>query len=211
MEIEVDLYLAGLASDSARWKRLGRVGTLNFVEGALESLMAASAITREEALVWKDLLAASSGGAPARFGSSGSASTYLSPLTPPNYATFIEFISANEPSRVLPGVCSFQILGVERYDVQVAVVWRMLPDLDPKSTDELTNLSPFNAGPEMSSMEVSDDRGTLFRKKGGGAVGGGRERVGRMVFVPAPPEDATILIINWEDMNFEIPLGPSHD
>jgi hypothetical protein len=31
-----------------------------------------------------------------------------------------------------------------------------------------------------------------------------------MVFVPAPPEDATILIINWEDMNFEIPLGASH-
>jgi hypothetical protein len=100
---------------------------------------------------------------------------------------------------------------VERYDVQVAVVWRMLPDLETKSTDELTNPSPFYAGPEMSSMEVSDDRGTLFRKKRGGAVGGGGESVGRMVFVPAPPEDATILIINWEDMNFEILLGPSHD
>jgi hypothetical protein len=59
-------------------------------------------------------------------------------------------------------------------------------------------------------MEASDDRGTLFRKKGGSAGGGGGERVGRMVFVPAPPEDATILIINWEDMNFEIPLGASH-
>ena len=210
MEIEVDLYLASMASDSARWKRLGRVGTLNFVEGVLESLMATSAITRDEALVWKEILTASFGGAVARFGSGGSSSTFLSPLTPPNFASFIEFISANEPPRVVPGVCSFQILGVERYDVQVAVVWRMLPDLDPESTDELTNLSPFNAGPEMSSMEASDDRGTLFRKKGGSAGGGGGERVGRMVFVPAPPEDATILIINWEDMNFEIPLGASH-
>jgi hypothetical protein len=172
--------------------------------------MATGAITRDEALAWKELLTASSGGALARFGSSGGASTYPSPLTPPNFANFIEFISANEPPRVLPGVCSFQILGVERYDVQVAVVWRMLPVIDPESTDELKNLSPFNAGPEMSSMEVSDDRGTLFRKRGGGAVGGGGERAGRMVFIPAPPEDATILTINWEEMNFGIPLGLSH-
>lgn len=209
MEIEVDLYLAGLASDSARWKRLGRVGTLNFVEGVLESLMGVGAITRDEALAWKELLTVSLGVAPARFGPSADASRYPSSPTSRTLAHFIELISADEPARVLHGVCSFQILGVERYDMQVAVLWRMSPFLDPES-NELKNLSPFDAGPEMSALELSDDLGTIYLKNGGGAVGGGGERVGRIVFTPAPPDGATILTIGWEDMIFEIPLGSTH-
>jgi len=86
----------------------------------------------------------------------------------------------------------------------------MLPDLDPESFIELKNFSPFNAVPEMSSMDVPEDRGTLFRKLGGSAaeVGSG-ERIGRMEFVPAAPVDATILTIKWEEMKFEVPLGRS--
>jgi hypothetical protein len=49
MEIDVDLYLAGMANDSARWKRLGRFGTLSFVEGLLDGLTGVGAITRDEA------------------------------------------------------------------------------------------------------------------------------------------------------------------
>lgn len=210
MEMEVDLFLAGLASDSARWKRLGRVGTLNFVEGALESLMGVGAITRDEALAWKELLTVSLGVAPARFSSSDGASMLPFSPTPRTFAHFIELISTDEPAKVSPGVCSFQIFGLERYDMQVAVLWRMLPVLDPEGTDELKNLAPFNAGPEMSVMEVSDDLGTIYRTKGGSSGGGGGERVGRSVFTPAPPDDATILTISWEDMIFEIPLGPTH-
>ena len=51
--MEVDPSLASLASDSARWKRLGPVGTLNFVQGVLESLMTTGAITRDEVLAMK--------------------------------------------------------------------------------------------------------------------------------------------------------------
>lgn len=108
---------------------------------------------------------------------------------------------------MLSGVCNFQILGVERYDQQIAVVYRMLEVLGPEGPDGLKSIAPFMAGPEMSSTELSDDRGTSLRKKGGSAGGGGGERVGRIVFVLAPPDYATILIINWEEMNFEIPLG----
>lgn len=103
----MDLYLAGLAHDSARWTRRGRLGTLNFVEGVLKGLMATGAITRDEALAWKEIPNTSSRSTVARFGSSGSASTYPSPLTPPNFANFIESVSVNEPPRVFSGVCSF--------------------------------------------------------------------------------------------------------
>jgi hypothetical protein len=213
MEMEVDLFLAGLASDSACWKRLGRVGTLNFVEGVLESLMGVGAITRDEALAWKELLTVSLGVAPARFSPSGGASRHPSSPTPRTFAHFIDLISADEPAKVSPGVCSFQIFGLELYDMQVAVLWRMLPVLDPEGTDELKNLAPINAGPEMSALEVSDDLGTIYCKNGGssgGGGGGGGERVGRSVFTPAPPDGARILTISWEDMIFEIPLGSTH-
>lgn len=200
MEMEVDLFLANLASDSARWKRLGPVGTLNFVEGVLESLMSVGAITRDEALAWKELLTVSFGVAPAQFSSSGGVSRHSSSPTPRTFARFIELISADEPEKVLPGVCIFQILGLERYDVKGAVLWRMLPILETERTDELKNLSPFSVGPEMSSMEVSDDRGTAYQLTSGSAAGGGGQRNGRNEFIPAPPDDATILRIKWELM-----------
>ncbi len=210
MEIAVDLYLAGLASDSARWKRLGRVGTLNFVEGVLEGLMATGAITRDEALVWKDLLTIPSGRAFAPFGSSAGMFNWPLPPTHDDTARFIDLVAANEPAKVLPGVCSFQILGVERYDIQIVVVWRMLRDCGPENSDELKNLAPFMPGPEASSIEVSDDRGTRYQMGGGTSGGGGGEMVGRYKYNPAPPEEATFLTIIWEKLNFEIPLGPSH-
>ena len=104
MEIEVDLYLAGLASDSSRWKRLGRVGTLHFVEGVLESLMATGAITRDEALVWKDLLTVPVGRASAQFASSFGTPPGPLPSKQGNYARFIDLVAALEPAKVLPGV-----------------------------------------------------------------------------------------------------------
>ncbi len=210
MEMEVNLFLAGLTSDSARWKRLGHVGTMNFIEGALESLMGVGAITRDEALTWKELLTVSPGVAPPRFVPSDGTSKPPSSPAPRIFARFIELISANEPARVLPEVCSFQILGAERYDTRVAVMWRMHSVLDLESTDELKNLTPFNAGPEITTFELSDDLGTIYRKRGGGASGGGGEMVGRMVFTPAPPDGATILTIGWEDLIFEVPLGSTH-
>ena len=87
---------------------------------------------------------------------------------------------------MLSGVCNFQILGVERYDQQIAVVYRMLEVLGPEGPDGLKSIAPFMAGPEMSSTELSDDRGTSLRKKGGSAGGGGGERVGRIVFESRP-------------------------
>jgi hypothetical protein len=114
MEIEVDLYLAGLASDSARWKRLGRYGTLTFVEGLLDGMTGVGAITRDEALVWRELLIAPFSIATARFSSTGGASIHAPSSAPRDFPHFIELIPAVQPAKELPDVCSLQILGVER-------------------------------------------------------------------------------------------------
>lgn len=208
MEIEVDLYLASLASDSARWKRLGRYGTLTFVEGLLDGLTGVGAITRDEALVWRELLIAPFSVSTARFSSTGGASIHPPSSAPRDFPHFIELIPAVQPAKELPDVCSLQILGVERYDVKGAIVWRMVPILRPESTEEANNLAALATGPDMRSLEISDDRGTTYQFTGGS--GGGRlERVGRHEFIPAPPDDATILKVRWEEMVFEITLGSS--
>ena len=211
MEIEVDKYLARLASDSARWKQLGRIQSLTFIEGIFDGLTGVGAITGEEALVWRELFIAPVSVVPAQFSSTGVDSMIPPSSAPEDFPHFIELIPGVQPAKELPGVCSFQILGVERYDAQVAVVWRMLPNIGPRSSDEFTNRAPFIAGPDMLSMKVTDDQGTIYQRKGGNSGGGGGERVGRNVFVPAPPKDAATLKIMWEEMNFEIPLGSSFD
>jgi hypothetical protein len=106
----------------------------------------------------------------------------------------------------LPDVCSFQILGVERYDVKGAIFWRMVPILGPECTDEAKRLAALGTGPDMRSIEISDDRGTTYQVTHGSSAGR-IEKVGRYEFIPAPPDDATILKVHWEEMVFEINLG----
>jgi hypothetical protein len=206
MEIDVDLFLAGMANDSARWKRLGRFGTLSFVEGLLDGLTGVGAITRDEAAARRDLFLAPSNIAAARFSSTGDVSMIPPALAPGDFPHFVELIPAAQPAKDLPDVCSFQILGIERYDVKGAIIWRMVPILGPESTEEAKNLAALGTGPEVQSIELSDDRGTSYQMMGG-TSGGRIERVGRYEFRPAPPDDATILKVHWEELVFEINLG----
>ena len=92
----------------------------------------------------------------------------------------------------MPDVCSFQILGVERYDVKGAIFWRMVPILGPESTDGAKRLAALGTGPDMRSIEISDDRGTTYQVTHGSSAGR-IEKVGRYEFISAPPDDATIL------------------
>jgi hypothetical protein len=162
MEIDVDLYLAGMSNDSARWKRLGRFGTLSFVEGLLDGLTGVGAITRDEAAAWRDLFLAPFNIVAARFSSTGDVSMIPPALAPGDFPHFVELIPASQLAKDLPDVCSFQIFGVERYDVKGAIFWRMVPILGPESTEEARNLAALGTGPNMNSIEISDDRGTTY-------------------------------------------------
>ena len=206
MEIEVDLYLAGMANDSARWKRLGRFGTVSFVEGLLDGLTAVGAITSDEAAAWRELLLAPFNITQARFSSTSEVSKIPPAFAPSEFPRFVELIPAAQPAQNLPDVCSFQILGVERYDVKGAILWRMVPILGPESTEEARRLAALGTGPDMHSIDVSDDRGTTYQLVHGSSAGR-IERVGRCEFTPAPPDDATIMKFRWEEMVFEINLG----
>lgn len=206
METNVDLYLAGLVNDAARWKRLGRFGTLTFVEGLLDGLTGVGVITRDEASAWKDVLIATFNNVAALSSSTSDRSMMSPALALGDFPHFVELIPAAEPAQELPDVCSFQILGVERYDVKGAILWRMVPILGPESTGETRTLAGLGTGPDMHSIEISDDRETTYQLFHGSSAGR-IERVGRFEFNPAPPDDATTLKVQWEEMVFQINLG----
>ncbi len=206
MEIAVDLYLSDLASDSARWQRLGRYGTASFVDGLLNGLTGVGAITRDEATTWRDVFLAPFSNPSARFRSAEDVPTTDRTPTPGALSQFIELVPANQPAKELPDVCSFQILGVERYDVKGAIIWRMVPLAGRANAEDAVNVASFGTGPEIRSIEVSDDRGTSYQMMGG-TSGGRIERVGRYEFRPAPADDATTLKVQWQGLFFEINIG----
>ena len=206
MEIAVDLYLTELAGDSAHWKRLGRYGTAFFVDGLLDGLTSVGAITGDEASAWRDVFLNPFSNSSARFRSAGDVSITDLPHTPGVLPHFIELMPAAQPAKELPNVCSFQILGVERYDVKGAFIWRMVPLAGPANAEDANNLASIGIGPEIQSIELSDDRGTSYQMMGG-TSGGRIERVGRCQFRPAPRDDATILKVHWEELRFEIQIG----
>jgi len=95
--------------------------------------------------------------------------------------------------------------GIERYDWQVAVAWRLAPrpDDERRYADELRvherdteGLSEHDrrmlrhrflrgiSGPPGRALALSDDVGTDYRSAGGGSGGGGDELTGRARFVP---------------------------
>jgi hypothetical protein len=143
---------------------------------------------------------------PGRFRSTDGSSMVDRTPAPGVFPQFIELVPANQPAKELPNVCSFQILGVECYDVKGAIIWRMIPLPTPANTEDAVNGASFGTGPEIRSMEVSDDRGTSYQMTNGSS-GGRIERVGRYEFRPAPSDDATILKVRWEGLSFEIKIG----
>ncbi|MFI5035463.1 MAG: hypothetical protein ACHQFZ_04590 [Acidimicrobiales bacterium] len=206
MEDAVDIHLRDLASDSARWKRLGRYGTSSFVDGLLSGLTGVGVVSSDEAATWRSVFLSHFGNALARFHFADDVPMTDRALTPGAFAQFVELVPANQPAKEIPNVCSFQILGFERYDVKGAVIWRMVPLAGHADANDAVNGASFGTGPEPQSMQLSDDRGTSYQMMGGSS-GGRIDRVGRCEFRPAPPDDVTILKVQWEELLFEIQMG----
>jgi hypothetical protein len=139
---------------------------------------------------------------------------------------FIRLVPASTPAQATRHGGRFQVLGVEIYDTELAVAWRLapLPSEESISAEQLDALDVDTEGlPDDTrevmrhgllhrrrmhspQCEVTDDIGTAYRPMGGGSGGGTAERVGRTRFSPAPPSAATRLNVRWEDVTHEVPL-----
>jgi hypothetical protein len=60
-------------------------------------------------------------------------------------------------------------------------------------------------------ISLVDDVGTEYRPTGGGSGGGGDERRGNSDFAPGVPAEAQRLTVQWDEMEFEVPLPPTRD
>lgn len=206
MDTATERYLTELASDSARWKRLGAYGATKHIEGVLEALVATGAILSIDASSWNELILAPFNiPRSTSISSKGSSASAVVDSSAPSIPRFLEMISAKEPAKVVPDVCSIQILGIERYDSKVAIIWRVVPLQESSVSAGSDGVGAFRAGPEIAAMELTDDLGTCYNGIGGSSAGS-VERVGRFQFRPAPPEGATLLRVRWEDVAFEITL-----
>ena len=206
VESAVDRYLRELAGDSDRWQRLGRRGTENFVDGLLDGLTRVGAISRDEASTWSEVFLRTFSDSPARFRSAaGALSSHLTP-TPGVLSQFIELVPAHLPAKELSTGGSLQILGVERYDVKVAIMWRMVARGGWTVAHDASTVASLGTGFESQSIRLTDDRGTSYQRMGGSSAGR-VERVGRSEFRPAAPDDATTLRVEWEGLVFEVALG----
>lgn len=206
MDVETELYLATLAGDPHRWMRMGFYGATKHVEGVLETLASIGSMTDDESLRWKEMILSAFPRSRATSTSSvGEFSTGRIADAPSSIPQFLEMIPVSVPPQDVPGVCSFQILGIERYDSKVAIVWRMTPLLEadvPTNPIDFGSYAP-NSGAE--GMELTDDVGTDYSRREGSS-GGRVERVGRFGFIPALPEDARLLYCRWDAIAFEICL-----
>jgi hypothetical protein len=206
MDTATERYLAMLAGDSARWKRMGLYGATMLIEGVLEALVATGAISSDDVASWKDRILAPSNISRTTFISDeGEAASAVVDSSARIIPRFLEMIPAREPAKDVPGVCSIQILGVERYDSKGAILWRVAPLEEPSAPADPSGFGAFRPGPEMAEMELTDDLGTLYNLMGGSSAGR-IERVGRFEFQPAPPEEAQHLRVRWEDVAFTIAL-----
>jgi hypothetical protein len=147
-------------------------------------------------------------------------------VVPPPLPEFIRLVPASTPAQATRHGGRFQVLGVEIYDTELAVAWRLapLPSEESMSREQLDELDVDTEGlsedvrevmrlgvlerrrMHAPTCEVSDDAGTAYRPLGGGSGGGGDQRVGRTRYAPAPPPEATRLIVRWEDVSHFVPL-----
>jgi hypothetical protein len=121
-----------------------------------------------------------------------------------------------------------QIHDIERFESRVVVKWTITLEPDPDvqladdlevhgfdSTDpwslerieqhvkliDVLKLTVFH-----SRISLTDDIGTEYRwESGGGSTGHGRSRL-HHTFEPGIPEDANVITVHWEDLEFPVPL-----
>jgi len=139
---------------------------------------------------------------------------------------FLDVLPVDHPDRPLPYGGRVQILGVERYEARVGVNWRLAPIPDAVEQHELAMAVHERATSGLPDEErkarwdgivqrlvspglwidLSDDVGTNYRSCSGGSHGSGQEKIGRMDFVPAVPETASVLTVHWGNLEFAVPL-----
>jgi hypothetical protein len=199
-------YLATLAENSTIWKRRGRHGAVCFIDGVIEALMATGAISNAEASKWNIAIMSSSSGFSSRFAPPvNTAKVPNGRDAPQDFPHFLELIPVRGAIVVIPDVCRVQILGIERYDSKAAIVWRVVPLPSPTKLESFSHFTQFETGPNSKTTEIADDVGTQYTVVGGHS-GGRIERVGRFEFQPAPPDNATLLFVRWEDAAFDLVL-----
>jgi len=113
-----------------------------------------------------------------------------------------------------------QILGVEIYEVETVVAWRIspIPELGVEHAVTAPGISVdeqrrrfetwLRAVNDVGSFDLTDSLGTRFEPRSSGGGGSDRERTGKTRFVPAPSPAASALIVTWHDARLEIPLAP---
>lgn len=217
MDSTTERYLDTLAKDSTISQRRGGHGAICFIDGVIEALLATEAISLEEAKRWNVMLLSA-----ARGHSSGSFAPSSAPSSESivsgdatevmgesnstqNVAQFLELIPVEGVSAIVPGVCTIQILGIERYDSMTAILWRVVPLPALAKQESLGHFAQVTPTPTPRTTKLTDDVGTHYIMMGG--YSGGRiERVGRLEFRPTPPDSATRLFVSWEDAEFDIAL-----
>ena len=207
--------------------------------GAMEALRAADAMDSDEVHDWNNRMHLALGLEPLDPlppGFTGARAVFIGegerpPPTPAApIARFLELIPVADADRPVPHGGRLQILGIERYDSEVAVAWRMapLPDVETQYADGLHAHDRDTEGlsehertmmrqrflhqlsrPAGSKLTLSDDLGTEYRSTGGGSSGGGNQQIGRAQFMPGIPQAASILTVHWEDLNFSVPISDS--
>lgn len=153
------------------------------------------------------------------------------PPDPPPASRFLGLVPVDEPDRPLAYGGRIQVLGVELYSDKVSVNWRLAPLPDPEAlfAAELADQEPDLEGlsddfkkilrdkliqqlqMQRRSLTLTDDVGTEFRGTGGGSGGGGNERRGHSDFAPGLQAWAKRLIVNWDQMEFVVPLPPNRN
>jgi len=206
--------------------------------GAVEALRAADAMSADEAHDWNRPMHVALGLAPLDPpppGFGGARAVFIGdgepPAPPPAapVARFLGLVAVPDADRPIPHGGRLQILGVERYDMAVTVVWRMapLPDAELQFAGELHAHDRDTEGlPEdertmmrrhflrrlsrtAPMLTLSDGLATVYRSTGGGSSGGGQEQTGRATFAPGIPDEAATLVIRWNDLEFPVPLRDS--
>jgi hypothetical protein len=226
-------------TDVLNWRRqmLGGFG------GALEALQWAGVISTDEQADWSNRMQVAVGvppraPIPPRTNTANSVSATGRAIyigegeppprpAPPPLARFLGLMPVEAPDQALPFGGRVQILGLERYDTKVVVVWRIAPLPDPEkqfaselAAEELDSQGLPDAERQMmrhqhlsrlharggEKVSLSDDLNTEYHNRGGGSGGSGAERVGRSEFMPAMPEVAAQLTVHWNDLAFMVAL-----
>jgi hypothetical protein len=222
----------GVEAESAR-SAIGRYNS------ALRALRAVGAVSDEEFSDWMGRAVEAAGGPPAMVGRAsitlesgtvvGQVASRRAALPPPeDLPTFLRLVPApNEEYDFFAG--RLRIVGVEMYETEMAVHWRMapLPDVDAALPEEAEAGDRDTLGLPDDEREAirlrrqrdnwrlfhhfvfSDDAGHRYRSAGSGASGSLDVLVGRLIITPGLQEGGTTLVINAFGLVIKIPMGES--